>query len=116
MKQLTQCLVEGYEWVCIDETRFDVGYVRVKGWSKKSKIVYIHRKKEVFHALLLQPLNPNGMLYCILVRGKVIAEIYYAFLDPLAEKLKSDGPIVFCLDNASIQNNAQKNSKVQNIK
>ena len=111
MKQLTQCLVEGYEWVCIDETRFDVGYVRVKGWSKKEKIVYIHRKKEVFQALLLQLLDPNGMLYYTLVRGKVIAEIYDAFLDRLDEELKSDGPIVFWMDKASIHNNAQEKFK-----
>lgn len=50
VKQLSQCIVDGYEWVCVDETRFDVGYVRVKGWSKKGKRLYIHRKKRGFHA------------------------------------------------------------------
>ncbi len=111
MKQLTQCLVEGYEWVCIDETRFDVGYVRVKGWSKKGKKVYIHRKKRGFSCSALTAIGPNGMLYCTLVRGKVTAEIYDAFLDHLAEELKSDGPIVFWMDNASIHNNAQEKFK-----
>ena len=111
VKQLTQCLVEGYEWVCIDETRFDVGYVRVKGWSKKGKKVYIHRKKRGFSCSALTAIGPNGMLYCTLVRGKVTAEIYDAFLDHLAEELKSDGPIVFWMDNASIHNNAQEKFK-----
>ena len=51
------------------------------------------------------------MLYYTLVRGKVIAEINDAFLDRLDEELKSDGPIVFWMDKASIYNNAQEKFK-----
>lgn len=114
VKDLSQCLVEGYEWVCVDETRFDVGYVRTKGWSKKGKRVFIHRKKRGFSCSGLTAIGHNGMLYCTLVRGKVTAEIYDAFLDHLSNELKSDGPIVFWMDNARIHEHAQE--KFQNSK
>ena len=51
------------------------------------------------------------MLYCTLVRGKVTAEIYDAFLDHLTNELKNDGPIVFWMDNARIHEHAQEKYK-----
>ena len=109
MKELNQCIVDGYEWVCVDETRFDVGYIRMKGWGKKNKRLYIHRKG--FSCSGLTAIGPNGMLYCTLVRGKVTAEIYDAFLDHLTNELKNDGPIVFWMDNARIHEHAQEKYK-----
>lgn len=102
VRQLSQCVVDGYEWVCVDETRFDVGYARVKGWSKKGKHLYIHRKKRGFSCSGITAIGDNGMQHCVLVRGKVIAEIYDSFLDHLAEEFKNEGQVVFWMDNAKI--------------
>ena len=54
------------------------------------------------------------MPYCVLVHGKVIAEIYDSFLDHLAEKFKNESQVVFSMDNAKIhEHDAEKfkNSK-----
>lgn len=114
VKELSQCLVDGYEWVCIDETRFDVGYIRVKGWSKKGKRLYIHRKKRGFSCTGITAIGHNGILYCALIRGKVTADVYDAFLEHLANELKNQGPVVFWMDNARIHEHAIQ--KFQNSK
>lgn len=106
VKELNQALLDGYEWVCIDETRFDIGYIRVKGWRRRGKRLYIHRKKKGFSCSGLTAIGPNGMLYCTLVRGKVTAEIYDAFLEHLVKELKTDGPLVLWMDNAKIHEHA----------
>lgn len=48
LRELSQAIADGYEWVCMDETRFDIGYVKTKGWSKKGRRLYIHLKKRIF--------------------------------------------------------------------
>lgn len=88
VKELLQCLAVGFEWVCIDETRFDIGYVKTKGWCRKGKRLYIHKKKRGFSYSGLTAIGSNGMLYCTLVRGRVKTEIYDDFLRYLAALLK----------------------------
>lgn len=109
IKELQQCLADGFEWVCIDETRFDIGYVKTKGWCRKGKRLYIHKKKRVFFLCSgLTAIGSNGMLYCTLVRGRVTNEIYDAFLRHLAALLKNDAPIVFWMDNAFTHKHSQE--------
>lgn len=106
VQELSQALLDGYEWVCIDETRFDIGYIRVKWWRRRGKRLYVYRKKKGFSCSGLTAIGPNGMLYCTLFRGKVTAEIYDAFLEHLVKELNTDGPLVLWMDNAKIHEHA----------
>lgn len=114
IKELSQYLIDGFEWVCIDETRFDIGYVQSRGWSKKGQKLLLHRQKKGFSCSGITAIGTNGMLYCTLVRGSVTSQIYDAFLKYLVELLKADGPIVFWMDNSLVHKNSEeifKNSK-----
>lgn len=88
VKELSQCLADGFGSVWVDKTRFDAWYVRVKEWSKKGKRLYINWKNKVFSCSGIIAIGHNGMLNYSLVRGKVTVDVYDSFLDHLVVELK----------------------------
>ena len=43
-----------YEWLYIDETRFEISFVRARIKNQKGKCLYNHRKMRGFHEKFLQ--------------------------------------------------------------
>ena len=107
-KELDQYLKNGFEWVCIDETRFEVGYLKKYGWGERGTRTVNRKKKHGFSGTAITAISSEGFAYCQFVRGSVTSDIFLRFLTKLRKQFPQEADIVIWLDNASIHKAAMK--------
>ena len=107
-KELDQYISNGFQWVCIDETRFEVGYIKKYGWGPKGTRTVNRMKKKGFSASAITAISSEGFAYCQIIRGSVTASVFSCFLNKLREQYPENADIVIWLDNASIHKAAVK--------
>ena len=107
-KELDTYLKNGFDWVCVDETRFEVGYIQKYGWGEKGTRTVYRKKKRGFSGTAIIAISSQGFAYCQFVRGSVTSEVFVAFLIRLRQQFSDDSDIVIWLDNAPIHKAAMK--------
>ena len=75
---LMSYIQSGYDWVFIDETSFEVGYVDVRGWGESGKRLLNNRTIKGFRGTALFAISSSGMQYCEFIRGSVTQNIFNA--------------------------------------
>ena len=104
--RLMSYIQAGYDWVCIDETSFEVGYVNIRGWGETSKRVLNTKTIKGFRGTALFGISSTGMQYCLFIRGSVTQDIFNAFLKYLLAEIHEKENVVIWMDNASIHKKA----------
>ena len=105
---LMSYIQSGFEWVCIDETHFEVGYVDVRGWGEINKRVINSKTIKGFRGSALFGISSTGMQYCLFVRGPVTQEVFNAFIRYLLADIREKENVVVWLDNASIHKKVEE--------
>ena len=106
----------GYDWVCIDETHFEVGYVDLRGWGETGKKVINYKTIRGFRGSALFGISSSGMQYCLFVRGPVTQNVFNTFMRYLLGEMHDKENVVVWMDNASIHKKVDEVLKDTNHK